>query len=165
MSWLSWFHPVLPEVKKALENFTPKPQVLSQQEEQIVQEIRQKTQALNCNNVKRTMAYLEIFERNPELEWALLAHMVSRNAGWSMTDVKGDWCSRMLEDKEAEDYFRFLERANWLIFQDAYPQLLLYELCKKWKETRFHLLQSFLISGYVLFSYLSLSSQIVCCTS
>ncbi|UOK59912.1 DUF2515 domain-containing protein [Bacillus sp. OVS6] len=29
--------------------------------------------------------------RNPEIRWAFLASMVSRNAGYCMTDLKGTW--------------------------------------------------------------------------
>lgn len=149
MSWFSWLAPVYPEIKERLKAFHPRPFKLSPEEEQLVQAIRNMTKQRNRNNITRTQAYWEFFERNPELEWALLAHMVSRNAGWSMTDIRGDWCSRMLEEKEREDYFRFLERANWLIFQDAYPQLLLYAHCKEVNENAFHLLESFRVSTFM----------------
>ena len=69
--------------------------------------------------------------------------MVSRNGGWNMTDLKGGLLSRLLTKKEVESFFTFLERGNWLIFQDAYPQFLVYEESKKRGKNLFYLLSSF----------------------
>ncbi|RXT07852.1 DUF2515 family protein [Ammoniphilus sp. CFH 90114] len=150
MSWLSWFHPsVNPELKEQLERYEPVTPQLSTKDRRWVDAIRAKTVESNRNNITRTMAYWEYYNRNPEIHWALLAHMVSRNAGWNMTDLKGDWCSRLMKKLEGEEYFRFLERSNWLIFQDAYPQLLLYELSKQMDENLFHLLPTFHISKFM----------------
>ena len=49
--------------------------------------------------------------------------MVSRNGGWNMTDLKGDLYTRILSES-INSYFFFLERGNWLIFQDVYPSIL-----------------------------------------
>lgn len=95
--------------------------------EELVSDIRRKTAQHNRNNLTRTKAYLEFYQRFPEIEWAFLAHMVSRNGGWEMTDLRGEWLPRLLDEKQIDMYFAFLERCNWLIFHDAYAQLLLYE--------------------------------------
>ncbi|WP_257391883.1 DUF2515 domain-containing protein [Mesobacillus jeotgali] len=108
-----------------------------------------KTEELNQNNVTRTKAYLDFYLRHPEIHWAFLAHMVSRNGGWSMTDLKGELLSRLLSRKEKQSYFSFLERGNWLIFQDAFPQLLLYEESIKRKEPLFSLLRYFNVSFFM----------------
>jgi len=47
--------------------------------------------ARNRDNVSRTTSYLELYafarERGIELPWVLMAHLVSRNAGYLMTDL------------------------------------------------------------------------------
>lgn len=90
--------------------------VLSGRDQALVDAIREQTRQHNRNNVTRTMAYLQFYLRHPEIHWALLGHMVSRNGGWNMTDIKGELLSRLLSRKEQEDFFAFLERGNWLIF-------------------------------------------------
>lgn len=95
--------------------------------QQLIASIRDKTEQLNRNNVTRTQAYLDFYLRYPEIEWAFLGHMVSRNGGWNMTDLKGEFLAKLLTEKEQKQFFSFLERGNWLIFQDIYPQFLLYE--------------------------------------
>ncbi|MBE1444552.1 DUF2515 domain-containing protein [Paenibacillus sp. OAS669] len=93
----------------------------------LIDRIRSTTAWHNRNNVTRTHAYLHMYRKHPELHWALLAHLVSRNGGWSMTDLKGELLPYLLDESQREHLFTFLERANALIFHDAYPQLLLYE--------------------------------------
>nr|WP_243735035.1 DUF2515 family protein [Paenibacillus turpanensis] len=115
----------------------------------LVQEIDEDTKRLNRNNVTRTEAYYHSFMRCPELHWALLAHMVSRNGGWSMTDLKGDLLPHLMDSAKAETLFQFLEKANWLIFQDAYPQLLLYEKSRKHGRSLFYLLPAFSVSRFM----------------
>ncbi|RSD29498.1 DUF2515 domain-containing protein [Mesobacillus subterraneus] len=122
---------------------------LSKTEETIICRIKERTKELNLNNITRTKAYLDFYQRHPEIHWAFLAHMVSRNGGWSMTDLKGELLSRLLSKKEKVSYFSFLERGNWLIFQDAYPQLLLYEESQKRKEPLFKLLGPLNISIFM----------------
>ena len=87
--------------------------------------------------------------RHPEIHWALLAHMVSRNSGWNMTDLKGSFLTKLLTKKEAHAFFNFLERGNWLIFQDAYPQLLIYEESKRNRTNLFYLLPHLHISYFM----------------
>ena len=89
----------------------------------------------------RTRAYYQFYKRYPEIHWALLGHMVSRNGGWNMTDLKGIYIQSCYLRKI--DLLSFLFRTgNWLIFQDVYPQFLLYEQSVKIKN----LFISFLIS-------------------
>ncbi|MGM7701559.1 DUF2515 family protein [Pseudalkalibacillus sp. Hm43] len=116
---------------------------------ELVHSIQQETKALNVNNVTRTMAYLDYFRRNPEIDWSFLAHMVSRNAGWNMTDLKGEFLPKLLSEEERTHYFMWLERGNWLIFQDAFPQLLLYEASKRQRAPLFSLLHHFHVSRFM----------------
>ena len=116
----------------------------------LIDSILSETAARNRNNLTRTEAYRDIYFRYPELHWALLAHLISRNGGWSMTDLQGEWLPRMFHDKDREQTFSFLERANALIFQDAYPQLLLYERSLRAGKSLFHLLPAFGVSAFML---------------
>ncbi|WP_317972360.1 DUF2515 domain-containing protein, partial [Paenibacillus sp. CCS19] len=122
---------------------------LSVAERALLAHIRGETARLNRNNVTRTMAYLAVYDRLPELHWALLAHMVSRNGGWNMTDLHGEWLPRLLSARRRQDIFRFLERANLLIFGDAYPQLLLYEHSVRAGHPLFHLLPMLGVSRFM----------------
>lgn len=97
----------------------------------LIATIRHQTALHNRNNLTRTNAYLSFYREYPEVEWALLAHMVSRNGGWNMTDLRGEWLPRIMSAQEIQASFAFLERCNWLIFHDAYPQLLLYKVMKQ----------------------------------
>ncbi|RHW42748.1 DUF2515 domain-containing protein [Neobacillus notoginsengisoli] len=136
------------ELKKKNKTASPIVQ-LAAHEERVVTEIRNRTSGLNKNNVTRTQAYLDFYLRFPEIHWAFLGHMVSRNGGWNMTDLKGGLVSRLLGKKEALAFFTFLERANWLIFQDAYPQFLLYEESRNRGKNLFHLLPHFHVSTFM----------------
>ncbi|SDH48327.1 DUF2515 family protein [Alteribacillus bidgolensis] len=109
-------------------------------ERKLLKDIKKTTQKWNINNVTRTQAYFDFFLQYPEIHWALLGHMVSRNGGWYMTDLKGDLLTRLLSEKEQENFFLFLERGNWLIFQDVYPQFLLYRHSKNVNKNLFYLL-------------------------
>ncbi|GAA3409121.1 DUF2515 family protein [Paenibacillus hodogayensis] len=122
---------------------------LTAEERALVEAIRDETARHNRNNVTRTAAYWRLYERRPELHWAFLAHLVSRNGGWSMTDLKGELVSRLLARSRSEAIFAFLENANSLIFQDAYPQLLLYEASLRRSRPLFHLLPSFHVSAFM----------------
>ncbi|MGG1517486.1 DUF2515 family protein [Paenibacillus oryzisoli] len=106
----------------------------------ILADIRAAAGAANRNNVTRTQAYWACYRQAPELHWALLAHMVSRNGGWCMTDLRGELLPLLMKRDETEHFFAFLERANALIFQDAYPQLLLYLEGRRRGRSLFHLL-------------------------
>lgn len=118
-------------------------------EKVLIDQIRDKTITFNLNNLTRTKAYLDFYRNHPEIHWAFLGHMVSRNGGWNMTDLKGGFLARMLTKKERNAYFSFLERGNWLIFQDAYPQFLLYEESIKSGKNLFHLLSHFNVSTFM----------------
>jgi hypothetical protein len=122
---------------------------LSPQEQDIVRSIHEQTIVANQNNVTRTEAYRQIYFRHPELHWAFLAHMVSRNGGWNMTDLKGELLSRLMGDRERTEFFLFLERCNSLIFQDAYPQLLLYEESMQRNTNLSKLLPEFFVSNFM----------------
>lgn len=125
------------------------PRQLSAEETAIVAAIRRKTAEHNRNNVTRTAAYLAFFERHSEIHWAFLAHLVSRNGGWNMTDLRGGLLPFLLPKETAAPLFLFLERANALIFHDAYPQLLLYEESKRQGTPLFHLLPSLSVSRFM----------------
>jgi len=112
-------------------------------ERELVEDIRKQTDLRNRDNVERTRAYLELYQRHPEIHWALLAHLVSRNAGWSLTDLRGELLPRLLSATEQRYLFLFLERGDWLIFRDAFPQLLLYEESVRRQTNLFHLLPHF----------------------
>lgn len=66
-----------------------------------------------------------------------------------MTDLKGELLTRLLDQKERNSFFMFLERANWLIFQDAYPQLLVYEESLKRNENLSCLLPHLNVSTFM----------------
>ncbi|MDF2718097.1 MAG: hypothetical protein K0R28_5022 [Paenibacillus sp.] len=141
-------------LRKLAASFTEKgypdtPPRMTAEEISLVQSIRDETKRCNRNNVTRTSAYWRVFERSPELQWAFLAHMVSRNGGWSMTDLKGELYSRLLAPDRSVTIFDFLESANSLIFQDAYPQLRLYESSLERRRSLFHLLPEFGVSAFM----------------
>jgi hypothetical protein len=89
--------------------------------------------ARNTDNVSRTHSYLELYaytrEHGPELPWLFMAHLVSRNAGYMMTDL-----ARALDDDRTPregpireaifNLMALLERANYLIFHDAWFHVL-----------------------------------------
>ncbi|MDF2855480.1 MAG: hypothetical protein K0Q87_1331 [Neobacillus sp.] len=122
---------------------------LSEVDLKFINGVKEKTAELNQNNVTRTKAYLDFYIKHQDIHWAFLAHMVSRNAGWNMTDLKGDFLTRILSKKERVDFFRLLERGNWLIFQDAYPQLIIYEESIKRNKPLFYLLPHLNISVFM----------------
>ena len=122
---------------------------LTIEDEKRLNKIKQTTHLLNKNNVTRTKAYIDFYKRHPEIHWAFLGHMVSRNGGWNMTDLKGGFLSRLLSKKESNAFFNFLERGNWLIFQDAYPQFLVYEESKRSGKNLFYYLPHLHVSTFM----------------
>ncbi|NUK30137.1 DUF2515 domain-containing protein [Parageobacillus sp. VR-IP] len=122
---------------------------LTMEEKRLVQQIAARTKEKNENNVTRTAAYLDFYKRHPEIHWAFLGHMVSRNGGWNMTDLKGELLLYLLTEEERQSFFSFLERGNWLIFQDIYPQFLLYEESKKRGKPLFYLLPMLHVSTFM----------------
>lgn len=73
----------------------------------IIEQIKQKTEKANENNRSRTNAYLTFFSRHPEVHWALLAHIVSRNYGWRMTDLQGSLLHPFLSFEQKEAFYLF----------------------------------------------------------
>ncbi|RIW28515.1 DUF2515 domain-containing protein [Bacillus salacetis] len=122
------------------------PLAILPEERELIQEIKAETKQKNQNNITRTMAYLDYYQENQEIEWSFLAHMVSRNAGYHMTDLKAHFLPSFLKETEARHFFLFLEKANAFIFHDAYPQLLLYKKSVEKQKSLFHLLPAFGVS-------------------
>ncbi|WP_276354043.1 DUF2515 family protein [Cohnella caldifontis] len=131
------------------ETFTIQSGMGNAEEEAFIGTLLRDTRVWNLDNVTRTQAYWNVFRSLPELHWALLAHMVSRNGGWSMTDLKGEWLPRLLEPDTAEMHFALLETCNALIFRDAYPQLRLYAESLKRNRPLFGLLPKFGVSAFM----------------
>lgn len=125
----------------------------SYQDNKFIIEIKKNTVKYNVDNVARTNAYGMFYEKNKEMKWAFLASMVSRNAGWNMTDLWNKWYVLALEIEIRRLFFLTFERANWIIFQDAYPQLLIYELSKKLNKPMFHLLKAFNVSVFMEYEW------------
>ncbi|MDQ1145599.1 hypothetical protein QE429_002426 [Bacillus sp. SORGH_AS 510] len=123
---------------------------LGRRDQALIEKVKENTQRLNINNVIRTNAYLNFFLQYPEIHWAFLAHMVSRNGGWNMTDLQGEFLPRLMSQNDRYIFFRFLERSNWLIFQDAYPQLLIYEESVKQNKPLFYLLPFLGVSVFMV---------------
>ncbi|SDY88695.1 Protein of unknown function [Evansella caseinilytica] len=115
----------------------------------IIHLIKIETLQNNIDNLSRTDAYKRYFLRNSEISWAYLASMVSRNAGWNMSDLWSKPFTALLNPEKRRHLFITYERANWLIFSDAYPQLLVYEWSKKYGTSFFHLLPLFGVSEWM----------------
>lgn len=125
------------------------PVPLSPEDREIVRTIREAALEASLSNITRTKAYYDCYRDNPELHWSFLAHMVSRNAGWNMTDLKGGLFSDVVPAQLQEDIYQMLERSNALIFLDAYPQLLLYVHSRKLGRSLFYLLPEFRVSVFM----------------
>ena len=118
-------------------------------EMQLLYSIKVQTAKGNRDNISRTKAYEQFFNVYPEIQWSFLAGMVSRNAGWNMCDLEGIWFSHLLSSKYRLQLFLTYEEANWSIFQDAYPQLLLYHYSTKYGRPLFHLCHYFFITKFM----------------
>jgi hypothetical protein len=118
-------------------------------ENSLLQNIENITNVKNIDNVSRTSAYQGYYQKHKDIQWSFLASMVSRNAGWNMCDLEGDLFPEILEPSVRQRLFLTYERANWLIFKDAYPQLLLYHYSTKLKKPMFHLLEFFHVSSFM----------------
>ncbi|MBM7619381.1 hypothetical protein JOC95_001230 [Bacillus tianshenii] len=123
---------------------------LNENDLKLLDEIKSRTLQSNRNNITRTQAYLDIYLNHPELHWAFLAHMVSRNAGWNMTDLKRHSLSGLMGFDSSSIFFGFLEKGNHLIFQDAFPQLSLYAEGKRQNQDFSHLLGHIGVSSFML---------------
>ncbi|MDR6998510.1 DUF2515 domain-containing protein [Neobacillus niacini] len=119
------------------------------QEQEIIRQIITETEKKNIDNISRTNAYLRYFKKKPDIIWSFLAHMVSRNGGWNMCDLEGTIFPHLLEPKIRKQLFLTYERANWLIFHDVFPQLLLYQYSTKLERPMFHLLPYFNVSSFI----------------
>jgi hypothetical protein len=146
---LNFNEELLKSIQTQLKFSTPFPTAFTQFDRTIIKEIETNTSKFNQNNVTRTKAYLDFYRKHPEVHWALLAHLVSRNGGWNMTDLRGSILAKILPTKSRNDFFSFLERANVLIFHDVYPQLLLYEASKQRNKNLFYLLPKFSVSQFM----------------
>jgi hypothetical protein len=105
--------------------------------------------AHNRDNLTRTAWYLDYASAHPEVPWAMLAHLVSRNAGYQISDlityievaqvapalipVVGGVpaLSGAALQIALHEVIRFLETGNFLIFYDIYPQLIAYACAKR----------------------------------
>ncbi|MNX16241.1 hypothetical protein D3C86_461040 [compost metagenome] len=125
------------------------PDGLTREDKDIILEIEESVSRSNVSNLTRTEAYLRCYQAYPELHWSFLAHMVSRNAGWNMSDLRGGQMYPLLSETSKESTYRFLERCNALIFQDAYPQLLLYMKSREIGSSLFYLLPHFHVSRFM----------------
>lgn len=123
--------------------------IFGEEEEKHIAKIHRATEKGNRDNISRTSSYEKYYFRHPEIEWALLAAMVSRNAGWNMTDLKNQTYRTLLSGTYRQQLFATYERANWLIFADAFPQLLVYSLSKRKNRPLFHLLKAFSVSVFM----------------
>lgn len=80
----------------------------------------------NADNVSRTESYLELYaltrEMGRELPWVLMAHLVSRNSGYLMSDlaIAIERGTTPFSREALTEMFLFLERPNFLIFHDAW---------------------------------------------
>ena len=124
--------------------------MLTETEKRIIKLIQKQTVLRNLDNISRTIAYETFYFQYKEIKWALLAAFVSRNAGWNMCDLEGEWFRSLLSDEYRASLFLTYERANWYIFQDAYPQLLLYHYSTILKRPLFHLLSYFFVSDFMI---------------
>jgi Protein of unknown function (DUF2515) len=86
----------------------------------------------NTDNVTRTDSYLQLYAwtvaSGRELPWLLMAHLVSRNAGYLMSDLARSLDGKAGADPDLrgamESLMALLERANFLIFHDAWHHVL-----------------------------------------
>lgn len=124
--------------------------VLLDNDRSIEQKVWEITQQYNVDNISRTEAYGQFYSLCKDIKWAFLASMVSRNAGWNMTDLYNPAFTSWLTEEKRERLCITYERANWLIFRDAFPQLLLYYYWTVTKRSKLHLLPLFYVSNFML---------------
>ncbi|RBW69434.1 DUF2515 family protein [Bacillus taeanensis] len=118
-------------------------------EKRLVEKVKRETEKRNKDNISRTVCYQNYYMKHQEISWSFLASMVSRNAGWNMTDLESKSFSKLIDQPYRNLLFLVYERANWLIFADAYPQLLIYALSKRYKKPYFYLLDDFFVSSFM----------------
>ncbi|WP_379968455.1 DUF2515 domain-containing protein [Ectobacillus sp. sgz5001026] len=122
---------------------------ITEAENVLIKEIKERVKLYNVDNISRTDAYKEFYRAHSDIPWSFLASMVSRNAGWNMTDLEGIYLPKLLSTSMRKRLFLTYERANWLIFEDAYPQLLIYERSLQLQRPQFHLLRAFSVSVFM----------------
>ncbi|WP_088044113.1 DUF2515 family protein [Bacillus sp. EAC] len=118
-------------------------------ENELIELIQNETTRNNRDNISRTIAYQDYFFRMKDIHWSFLASMVSRNAGYNMTDLKQINFKNGLSEKQRKQLFLTYERANWIIFQDAFPQLLIFEYSMINNNPLFYLLKYFSVSSFM----------------
>lgn len=122
---------------------------ITSEDKELVEQIKREVHRQNVDNIARTNAYFSYYQAYPEMKWSFLAHMVSRNAGWNMCDLKSYWFEKAIHEEKRSFLYQTYEKANWLIFHDAYPQLLLYHYSTKKGRPMFHLLRFFHVSRFM----------------
>ena len=98
----------------------------------------------NDTNPIRTDYYLRYWGQHPEVPWVLLANLVSRNAGYQMSDLmrlamgnsfgppgEFQYTHLYAEYPLTSGVWALLETANFLILRDVLPQLEAYRKAKK----------------------------------
>ncbi|MFD0713643.1 DUF2515 family protein [Paenibacillus sp. GCM10027626] len=119
------------------------------QDRAIVERIQAETNGAIRSNLLRAEAYRVLYFRRPELHGALLAHIMTRNIGYYMTDLQGELLPRLIDAEKRKRWFLLLERLDAAAFKHTYPQLLLYEAGKKEGKELTHLLPFFGISRFM----------------
>ncbi|WP_416149753.1 DUF2515 family protein [Salipaludibacillus sp. HK11] len=119
-------------------------------DQQLVKKIQRLTIKNNKDNISRTYAYQRYYFSHQEIRWAYLASFVSRNAGWSMSDLMTNALVNMISNEWRRRLFITFERINWLIFSDVYPQLIIYEWSKKKEYPLFDKLRLFQVSQWMI---------------
>ncbi len=89
---------------------------LTKEEQIIINNIKMQTEQLNKNNVTRTRAYYQFYVQYPEIHWALLGHMVSRNGGGEKIDFRGGFYKKNLFEKKEKKFFFFFLKGKWRFF-------------------------------------------------
>ena len=117
--------------------------------DEIFRMVHSVTAKWNIDNISRTNAYFYFFQRYPEIEWTFLASMVSRNAGYNMCDLEGELLRDTLSPLYRKYLFLTYERANFLIFKDVFPQLLLYHYSTILNKKMFHYLPHFFVTSFM----------------
>ncbi|WZY01485.1 DUF2515 family protein [Bacillus sp. FSL W7-1360] len=84
----------------------------------------------NADNISRTKMYDAFARKFPEIRYARLAGLISRNTGWAMTDLLTKK-KRWLSEAEKKQLAWIYEQISHLIFYDTYYQLSLYSRSKR----------------------------------
>jgi hypothetical protein len=116
-------------------------------EEQVLRSIVAVRDACNDTNPERTDYYHRYWLANPEVPWTLMANLVSRNAGYQMSDLSR-FTARIVDPLaivmlpelvrfavwQLRALWAFLEVGNWLIFRDVCPPLEAWAYAKSHPE-------------------------------